>query len=106
MAKALLSSYDRAQLIDEVTKRMKQFEITEEEILTIMELQQRNKDARQKALELCQKSDDADKESACEARTDSFEDLVYGLASLSKHKRHDLMCLVYLGMNITWYGFT
>ncbi len=97
----------RENLIEKVQKQLQSFEITEEEILRIMELEQIHRAERRRTLPpskgciICL-SEIRDSEEARNAAAN----LLMSIEELSVHKRHDLMCLLYLGRDIGYYGFT
>ena len=97
----------RNQLIDEVNKWLRRFDISEEEILTAAELDRLHLEAYRRTLPETDhgrflisdlKESDEEKE--------TLANLMCFLNLLTEAKRHNLMCLLYLGRDIGYYGLT
>lgn len=93
------------ELIRAVKSRVDQFELTDAEIDTLIELQERHKAEFQKTLPPGKRSYLLSEIRPTEESRQALEAYQNAIEALSERKRHDLMCLLYLGRDITYYGF-
>ena len=92
------------ELIRAVKSRVERFELTETEINTLIELQERHRAEFQKTLPGTRTYLLSEIRPTQESRQ-ALETYRNAIEALSERKRHDLMCLLYLGRDITYYGF-
>lgn len=93
------------ELIRAVKSRIDQFELTDAEIDTLIVLQDRHKAEFQKTLLPGKHSYLLSEIRPTEESRQALEAYQNAIEALSERKRHDLMCLLYLGRDITYYGF-
>ncbi len=93
------------ELIRAVKSRVAQFELTDAEINTLIELQERHRAEFRKTLPPCKRSFLLSEIRPTEESRHALEAYREAMAALPERKRHDLMCLLYLGRDITYYGF-
>ena len=92
------------ELIRAVKSRVERFELTDAEINTLIELQERHRAEFRKTLPGTRTYLLSEIRPTQESRQ-ALETYQNAMEALSERKRHDLMCLLYLGRDITYYGF-
>ena len=93
------------ELIRAVKSRIERFELTDAEINTLIELQERHKTEFRKTLPPGKHSYLLSEIRPTKESRQALEAYLNAIEALSERKRHDLMCLLYLGRDITYYGF-
>lgn len=84
----MLTMMSRSALRNKAARRIKRFEITEKEI--------------ERVVAMSEWRNSPDREPFCR---EPYGSILSFISGLSDHKRHDLMCLMYLGRNIDYTGF-
>ena len=87
--------------ISAVKSRIDQFELTDVEINTLIELQERHNIEFQKTLPGTRTYLLSEIRPTKESQQ-TLEEYRNAMTALSERKRHDLMCLLYLGRDITY----